>query len=133
MLIERVRGQWLRAGKRCSDEISVTLKEGFAAHPSVIELVTCFLERTGSRTSPRRSIQWIVADEFLKWRKAEGSDQSYECSNTHHMRALVVLEHSHSSLFDNLCEIFDLKTVDRSKLLGLIRTLLDNYQHNEVN
>ena len=132
MLIENVRGQWLRAGKRQSEEISTTLREGFTAHPSVMELVCCILERTGSRTSPRRSIQWIVAEEFLKWRKAEGSSRPCVCSHEQQMRALDILEHCHASLFDNLIEIFDLRRVDRKKLLDLIRTLLDTHYHNEV-
>ena len=48
------------------------------------------------------------------------------------MRALDIFEHCHASLFDNLIEIFDLRRVDRKKLLDLIRTLLDSHYHNEA-
>lgn len=133
MLVETVRGIWLHAGKKNSKEISSALREAFNTHPSVTKLVLHFLESSGSRQSPRRSIAWIVTDEFLKWTKEEGRKHvTYTCSSEEQTQVLVVLERCHVALFDNICEIFDLKHSDRGQLVKLIRTLLDNYQHNEV-
>lgn len=71
-----------------------------------------------------------MLSEFQEWHKSSGSGITV---SKHHQSAVInVLERCHHVLFDEVVAIFDLMNAERSKLVELIRILLESYRHSDV-